>query len=216
MMARDPICSPGQLRNSARLYHDTATSRECGRDSGSLLWDNGGPECLLMGVAMVPLRVLTLVVPGQNQPSILVLEPSEEKGLSQARIVPIWIGTHEAAALGIALEQVKLPRPATHDLLIDALTNLDATIDHAVITDMRGQTFFANLVLKQGDRTIVLDARPTDALSLAIRQGAPFYIVDDLLERASYPYVFKEARDEEAEFEEFRHFLDDIAPDDFA
>lgn len=164
---------------------------------------------------MVPLRVLTLVVPGQNQPSVLVLEPAEEKGLDEARIIPIWIGNHEAAALGIALEQVKLPRPATHDLLLDVLTNLDATVKHAVITDMRGQTFFANLVLKQGDRLIELDARPTDALALAIRQGAPFYIDEELLKKASYPYVFKEARDEEAEFEEFRRFLDDIAPDDF-
>ena len=164
---------------------------------------------------MGPLRVLTLVVTGQNQPSILVLEPTEEKGKAEARIVPIWIGAHEAASLGIALEQVKLPRPATHDLLLDLLTNLDATVDYAVLTDMRGQTFIANLVLKQGDRVIELDSRPTDALALAIRQGAPFYIEEDLLEKASYPYVFKEARDEEAEFEEFRHFLEEIAPEDF-
>ncbi len=164
---------------------------------------------------MIPLRVLTLVVPGQGQPAVLVLEPSDDKGLTEARIIPIWIGIHEAAALGIALEQVKLPRPATHDLLLDAITNLDATIDHAVITDMRGQTFHANLVLKQGDRAITLDARPTDAISLAIRQGAPFYMEDSLMEKASYPYVFKEARDEETEFEEFRQFLDGIAPEDF-
>ncbi len=178
------------------------------------LWDNG-KVFWLIGVEMIPLRVLTLVVPGQGQPAVLVLEPSDDKGLTEARIIPIWIGTHEAAALGIALEQVKLPRPATHDLLLDAITNLDATIDHAVITDMRGQTFHANLVLKQGDRTITLDARPTDAISLAIRQGAPFYMEDSLMEKASYPYVFKEARDEETEFEEFRQFLDGIAPEDF-
>ena len=163
---------------------------------------------------MIPLRVLTLVVPGQGQPAVLVLEPSDDKGLTEARIIPIWIGTHEAAALGIALEQVKLPRPATHDLLLDAITNLDATIDHAVITDMRGQTFHANLVLKQGDRAITLDARPTDAIALAIRQGAPFYIDEDVLARASYPFILKEGADKETELKEFDSFIENLNPED--
>lgn len=165
---------------------------------------------------MVPLRVLTLIVTGPAQPSVLVLEPVEDTPAGKSRIVPIWIGATEASQLGVAIEHVKLPRPMTHDLFLDALTNLDARIDHVVINQVRGQTFYAQLVLRQGSRLIKLDARPTDALALALRQEAPFYIEENVLEKASFPYLFKENKSEEAELQEFRTFLEGIAPDDFA
>ena len=102
---------------------------------------------------MVPLKVLTLVVAGQNQPSVLVLQPVEETPAGKARIVPIWIGPTEAAQIGMALEHVKFARPMTHDLMLDALTNLDARIDSMVIYGSKGQMFFAHLVLSQGRTT---------------------------------------------------------------
>ena len=88
---------------------------------------------------MVPLKVLTLVVAGQNQPSVLVLQPVEETPAGKARIVPIWIGPTEAAQIGMALEHVKFARPMTHDLMLDALTNLDARVDSMVIYGSKGQ-----------------------------------------------------------------------------
>ena len=117
---------------------------------------------------MVPLKVLTLVVAGQNQPSVLVLQPVEETPAGKARIVPIWIGPTEAAQIGMALEHVKFARPMTHDLMLDALTNLDARVDSMVIYGSKGQMFFAHLVLSQGGRLITLDARPSDAIALAL------------------------------------------------
>ena len=87
--------------------------------------------------------------------------------------------------------------------------------DHVVINDVKGPTFFARLALRQGGRLIELDARPSDALSLAVRQEAPIYIEDNVLERASFPYLFKKAPDEEEELEEFRTFLEELAPEDF-
>lgn len=164
---------------------------------------------------MIPLRVLTLIVTGPLQPSVLVLEPIEDSPAGKSRIVPIWIGVNEATQLGVALEHAKLPRPMTHDLFLDALTNLDTCVDQVIISDVKKQTFYAKLILKQGARLITLDARPTDALALAIRQEAPFYIEEDVLERASFPYLFKTKKDEEVELQEFRHFLDTIAPEDF-
>ena len=119
---------------------------------------------------MVPLKVLTLVVAGQNQPSVLVLQPVEETPAGKARIVPIWIGPTEAAQIGMALEHVKFARPMTHDLMLDALTNLDARVDSMVIYGSKGQMFFAHLVLSQGGRLITLDARPSDAIALALRR----------------------------------------------
>ncbi len=165
---------------------------------------------------MVPLRVLTLIVTGPTQPSILVLEPVEDSPEGKSRIIPIWIGTQEATQLGIAIEHLKLPRPTTHDLFLDAVTNLDARVDHVLISGVKGATFFAKLYLRQAGRLIELDARPTDALALAIRQEVPFYIDEAVLERASFPYVFRKRPDDEAVMQEFRTFLDTLAPDDFA
>ena len=164
---------------------------------------------------MVPLRVLTLIMTGHNQPSVLVMEPVEDAAADASRVVPIWIGSSEAAQLGVALEHAKLPRPLTHDLFLDTITNLDARIDHVLIDNVKGQTFFAKLVLRQGDRLISLDARPTDAIALALRQQAPLYIEEPTLEKASFPYLFKQPRDEEAELQEFRTFIDGLSPEDF-
>lgn len=164
---------------------------------------------------MVPLKILTLIVTGPHQPSVLVLEPIEEGTDGKSRIVPIWIGPNEATQLGIAIEHLKLPRPTTHDLFLDAVTNLDARIDHMEITDVKNQTFFAKLFIRQGDRLVELDARPTDALALTLRQGEPFYIDEDVLERASYPFIFKSEESKQIELDEFRSFLESIGPDDF-
>lgn len=165
---------------------------------------------------MVPLRILTLIVTEPRHPSVLVLEPVEDSPEGKSRILPIWIGTQEATQLGIALEHVRLPRPTTHDLFLDAVTNLDARVDHVLINDAKGPTFFAKLCLRQAGRLIELDARPTDALALAIRQEAPFYVDEDVLERASFPYLFRQRPDDEQAMREFRDFLENLAPEDFA
>lgn len=164
---------------------------------------------------MIPLRVLTLIVTGPSHPSVLVLEPIEESHPGKSRIVPIWIGPNEAAQLSIAINSVKLPRPTTHDLFLDALTNLDSRIERVIINETDGKVFRAQLTLKQADRFVTLDARPTDALSLAIRQEAPFFITKEVLDKASFPYLFKTAQSQEEELESFRMFLEELAPDDF-
>ena len=165
---------------------------------------------------MKPVNVQTLIVSAAPAPSILVLQPIEEPSQpGKYRIVPIWVGMNEATQLGIALEKARLTRPMTHDLFLDALTNLDARVDHVVINDVKGAMFFARLTLKQHDRLIDLDARPSDAIALALRQQAPIFIEEDVLERASFPYVFKNAPDAEDELADFRTFLEELAPVEF-
>ena len=156
---------------------------------------------------MVPLKVLTLVVAGQNQPSVLVLQPVEETPAGKARIVPIWIGPTEAAQIGMALEHVKFARPMTHDLMLDALTNLDARIGSMVIYGSKGQMFFAHLILSQGGRLITLDA--------PLRQDAPLYIEEAVLDASSFPFLFKGEKQTEEELAAFKTFLDHISPEDF-
>ena len=165
---------------------------------------------------MVPMNVLTLVAAAAPSPSILVLQPDEkpvEHGKS--RVVPIYVGVVEALNLGAALEHAKFGRPTTHDLMLDAFTNLDATVDHVLINDVKDSTFFARLTLAQHDRLIDLDARPSDAIALAIRQSAPIYIDEDVLERASFPYLYKTPFSEEAAVNDFRDFLENLSPEDF-
>lgn len=165
---------------------------------------------------MIPVTIQTLIVTASPSPSIVVLQPKEEESQQRTRrIVPIWIGTAEATQLGVALEKARFSRPMTHDLFLDALTNLDASIDHVLINDVKGSTFYARLALRQHGRLIDLDARPSDALSLAIRQEAPIYIEEAVLERASFPYVFRKNPQDEEEIQAFHEFLENVAPDDF-
>lgn len=168
---------------------------------------------------MIPVTIQTLIVSTAPSPSIVVLQPVEEVVQEgKSRIVPIWVGVNEATQMGIALEKARFSRPMAHDLFLDALTNLDAQVDHVVINDVQGSTFFARLTLRQHDRLIDLDARPSDAMALAVRQKAPIYIEEDVLERASFPYVLRReepAAATEAELSEFKKFLEELAPEDF-
>lgn len=164
---------------------------------------------------MVELHVFTLIFAGPDFPAVLVLQPNETPRPGLARIVPIWIGAPEAMQIGAALEKAKSPRPMTHDLFIDALTNLDAFVDHVLINEVKGDTFYAKLFLRQGGRLVELDARPTDAIALAIREGAPFMIDEDVLEKMSYPYIFKTSPNKDKEMKEFHTFVENLDPDDF-
>ena len=165
---------------------------------------------------MVEMKVLTLIVTGVGSPSFLVLQPLEEPvSEGKSRVVPICVGPHEAFMLGAVLEHVSFSRPMTHGLMLDALTNLDARVDHVVICDVKDGTFFSRLCLTQHGRLIDLDARPSDAIALALRQDAPVYIDEGVLERASFPYLFKRPYDEEQIVDEFKTFLEGISPEDF-
>lgn len=164
---------------------------------------------------MVTVDVLTLVMPTTSGPSVLVLQPVDEIGGKRpGRVVPIWVGVAEATQLSIALELVRFARPMTHDLFLDALTNLDTIIESVVIDDVKGATFFAKLKLRNQGRTIILDARPSDAIALAVREQAPIYMTEAVLEKASYPYLVGDVEDEE-ELAQFHEFVNSLAPEDF-
>lgn len=168
------------------------------------------------GNAMIEVKIQTLIVSSAPAPSIIVLQPVEEKPQNNNyRIVPIWIGINEATQMGIALEKARFGRPMTHDLFLDALTNLDARVDHVFISNVSGSVFYAKLVLRQHNRLIELDARPSDALALAVRQKAPIFMDESVLEKASFPYVFKKSPNEETELSDFREFVEGLAPEDF-
>ena len=165
---------------------------------------------------MIQMSVQTLVVTNAPNPSILVLCPTEDfEKHRDCRIVPIWLGVVEASQLGMSLENAHFARPMTHDLMMNALTSLDATILRVEIVAQKEQTFYAHLILHQGDRTIELDARPSDAISLAVRQGAPIFMDEDVLQKTSFPFLFHSDKDDQEEIREFHSFVKNLHPDDF-
>ncbi|MCE7882271.1 MAG: bifunctional nuclease family protein [Actinobacteria bacterium ATB1] len=141
-----------------------------------------------------------------NQPIVLLREADGE------RFLPIWIGGVEAQAIAFALQGMSTPRPLTHDLFKEVLVALGVGVRRVVIVELREGTFYADLVLERDDKEIVVSARPSDAIALAVRIGTPIFAVEDVLDEAAILITDDE---EEAEVEKFREFLDEVRPEDF-
>jgi bifunctional DNase/RNase len=116
--------------------------------------------------------------PVSNSP-IVVLKDEEEKFL-----LPIWVGIFEANAIALQLENVTTPRPMTHDLLRNMISELNARVIRVVINDLRDSTFFAQIRVITGEKTLELDARPSDAIALALRTEAPIFVAQTVLDQA--------------------------------
>lgn len=145
-----------------------------------------------------------------NTPIVLLREAGGDR-----RMLPIFIGPPEATAIAFALEQVATPRPMTHDLLKNLLDELGVTLERVVVTDLQDSTFFAELHLDQAGTKRQLSSRPSDAIALAARTGSPIFAEESVLDEVGYT-VREEALPEEEVVEEFRRFIDDVDPEDFA
>ena len=135
------------------------------------------------------------------------------------RFLPIWIGHPEAAAILAKLQESETPRPMTHDLFSTALGELDAQVVRISVVEMRDSTFFARVVLRRGDEEVELDARPSDAIALALRAKAPIYAADDVIAESAIQMEDEEAEaaqaDPEQLVEDFKQFLDEVRPEEF-
>lgn len=140
-----------------------------------------------------------------NQP-VVILKDSEAK-----RFLPIWIGQFEATSILMELQGVKPTRPLTHDLLCSMCDLLHVKVKKVVINDIQDGTFFARIFLKNKTLELDLDARPSDAIALAVRVKAPIYAVDSVVDKAS---IISEEGEEE-EIERFKEFIEKVNPDDF-
>lgn len=150
-----------------------------------------------------------------NNPVVLLQEVGGAR-----RTLPIFIGPPEATAIAFALQGVTTQRPMTHDLMKDVLVALGVTVERVLITELREGTYYAELHLDQAGRKEVISSRPSDAIALAARTGTPIFCDDDLLDAEGM--VLPEDGGEEEDsgspdelVEEFRHFIDNIRPEDF-
>jgi len=144
-----------------------------------------------------------------NQPIVLL---REEEG---QRYLPIFIGPPEATAIVYALQGMDTPRPMTHDLFKTVLDDLSLRLEQVVITELQDGTFFAEIELAGNGANRRISSRPSDAIALAVRyeDQVPIFADEAVLDEAG---VLFEQEDEEEQIEEFREFLDQITPEDFA
>src|SRR5215213_10209761 len=134
------------------------------------------------------------------------------------RYLPIWIGQPEAAAILMKLQGAATPRPMTHDLLTEILSQLDAHVTRIAVTELRENTFYAQITVQLDGSEIEIDSRPSDAIALAIRAEAPIFAADEVIEESGIEFEGDEVTEEEIESKvsEFKQFLDHVTPDEFA
>jgi len=144
-----------------------------------------------------------------NQPIVLLREQDGQRHL------PIFIGPPEATAIVYALQGMETPRPLTHDLFKSVLDELAARMERVVITELHEGTFYAEIEIVQNGETHRISSRPSDAIALAVRydEQVPIFVEEAVLDEAG---VLFEAEEEEEQIEEFREFLDQVRPEDFA
>ena len=144
-----------------------------------------------------------------KQPIVLL------KTVDGNKFLPIWIGHPEAASILMKLQGAGTPRPMTHDLLCDILGELDAKCTQVSVTELRENTFFASITISVAGRELEIDSRPSDALALAVRSGAPIFAADEVIAESAIEFEH-EVEDTEEVVEKFKDFLDQVTPEDFA
>lgn len=129
---------------------------------------------------MIEVTIDSVRVSLMSQDRIVVLRDT-----ASGRYLPIWIGPFEADAITIQLQGVQVARPLTHDLLNSLIKALDVNVSHIVVNDLRNNTFFAQISVNADGRELQIDARPSDAIALAVRAGVPIYVAEQVMEQAS-------------------------------
>ena len=140
-----------------------------------------------------------------NQPVIILKE------LQSDRYLPIWIGQFEATAILMEVQGIRPSRPLTHDLLKTVIDLLNGQVTRIVINDLREGTFYAQIHVLANSQHLQIDARPSDAIALAVRTNVPIFADESVLDQAA---VLNEVGEEE-EVERFREFLENVKPEDF-
>lgn len=163
---------------------------------------------------MVPMELLGVRVELPSNTPIVLLRTSN--GEADSLILPIFIGGPEATAIALAHEGVLPPRPMTHDLFAEALNAMEISVERVVITELRERTFFAELHMRSPGEAKVMSARPSDAIALAVRMDVPIFAEDELLAEVGYTDAADVEEESEDIVEDFRDFIDNVNPEDFA
>jgi bifunctional DNase/RNase len=156
----------------------------------------------------VEMKIKGLMVdPVTNMPVVILRDEDEE------RVLPIWVGIFEANAIALRIEEIETPRPMTHDLLAAMLESLRVRVDRIVVSDLRENTYFAVIHLTvDGREPLAVDARPSDALALALRAEAPIYVEQAVLDQAKSV----DGQQDFSDAERLRKWFENLDPEDFS
>ncbi|MGH9416015.1 MAG: bifunctional nuclease family protein [Terriglobales bacterium] len=153
----------------------------------------------------VEMKIRGLMMDASTNTPIVIL-----KNLEGTAVLPIWVGIYEANAIALEIEKVATPRPLTHDLIKQVLVGFNATLTKVVVNELRDDTFYAMLWLDHEGETIALDARPSDALALALRLDCPIFVEDEVLKTSK----IAAAAADPGSSEELRRWLENLGDDD--
>ena len=145
-----------------------------------------------------------MVDPVTNMP-IIILRDQEGQ-----RVLPIWVGVFEANAIALQIENIATPRPMTHDLLRNVIADLKAQVRKIVVSDLKENTFYALIYMTVNGDTIAVDARPSDAIALALRVRAPIFVEDAVIDSAKN----LDFTPDKADSERLQKWLESLDPED--
>ena len=154
---------------------------------------------------LVPMSIKGLMLDPVSNSPIVVLKDEEEKFF-----LPIWVGIFEANAIALQIENIATPRPMTHDLLRNVIHDLKAEVQKIVVCDLQENTFYALIYLGLNGDTVAIDARPSDAIALALRARAPIFVEDSVIDNAKTVDFTPEKGDSER----LQKWLESLDPDD--
>jgi bifunctional DNase/RNase len=145
-----------------------------------------------------------MVDPVTNMPIVILRDQQGQK------VLPIWVGMFEANAIALQIENISTPRPMTHDLLRNVIEDLKATVLKVVVCDLQDNTFYALIYLSLGGQTVAIDARPSDAIALALRTRAKIFVEEAVIENAKTVDLSSEKHDSDR----LHKWLESLDPDD--
>lgn len=160
--------------------------------------------------ALIRMKVTGLTIdPFTNMP-IIILKDFDEK-----MALPIWIGLIEASSIATELEKIQLARPMTHDLLRNILSELEIEVTKVEVNDLSDNTFYARIFLKKDEEEIVMDARPSDAIALALRTASPIFVDRKVMEKSRRIDLSKNLDEDKMKQQKWTEILENLSPEDF-
>lgn len=156
---------------------------------------------------MIEMKVMGIALDVRTNSPIVVLHDLENR-----KALPIWIGSAEASAIIRCIEGLVVARPMTHDLITNIVKETGYQVDRVEINDVEKETYFAKIYLMKNDETLEIDARPSDAIAVAMRAEAPIFVAPAVLLSGS---VYTDSAKAEEESQEFKDFIQNIKPSDF-
>lgn len=165
---------------------------------------------------MIEVAIDSVRVSLMSQDRMVVL-----KEIDSDRYLPIWIGPFEADAITIQLQGVQVARPLTHDLLKSFINTMGVTVSHILVNDLRNNTFFAQITIDHDGKELKIDARPSDAIALAVRVGVPIFVAEQVMDQAAITPEEEisegeqvTTREEKEDLDVFRDFVESLDLDD--